>query len=105
MNIPASAIEPFEPLGMPTLDKTWTFVSIITDAIHNAASDPHHAHLSPPHMGLVLRQSAITAGAHSARAGRRTTEGGGVIFKVCFTLRPNEPEWFAYPCFFQKPKR
>jgi hypothetical protein len=102
MNIPQSAIEPFGYTGMPTLDKTWTFVSIITDAVHNMASDPRFAHMSPMMMGILIRESALRAGAHSARAGRKTTEGGGVIFKVSFTLRPNEPEWFAYPCFYHK---
>jgi len=100
MIIPKSILEPFGYIGIPTLDPVWAKVETIDDALHTLAGDNGYAHLSPKMMCILLRRTAVKAGAHITRGDFRVMLDSEVIFRVDFTLEPHGKEYFSFPSYY-----
>jgi len=101
MIIPKSSLEPFGFLGMPTLRLARQGTEAIHDALNKLASDARNEHLSPAHLGIMLRYRAVKAGAYCARIlGTQTLDNDEVIFKVAFTLEPHGTEYYSFPSYY-----
>ena len=100
MDIPKSSLDPFGVIGIPHLNPVWAKVETIDTALHIMAGYNDNAHLSPRMMCILLRRTAVKAGAHITHGDFRVMHDAEVIFKVAFTLEPHGTEYYSFPSYY-----